>query len=180
MVTVPACGVDLEAVGKTYDLLLAHEPLTNALTRAVQRLASDLAFAAMRVRPREEELRQFLILFECPLLFDPEQRSSLILPLFKAVNSLTADTKRLLSAVLAGYTADRLLRLVQIFQQFITIQLMDTSVTRWLEQTAEAVVALGLVYDASTFEGRVPPLVRPPPLSSEVTYPGIMFILLFY
>ena len=39
------------------------------------------------------------------------------------------------------------------------VQLMDTSVTRWLEQTAEAVVALGLVYEASTYQGRAPPLV---------------------
>ena len=79
----------------------------------------------MRVRPCEEELRQFVILFQCPLLFDPELRGSLILPLFKAVNSLGEDTKRLLASNLAGYSAGRLLRLVQIFQQFITIQVRD-------------------------------------------------------
>ena len=89
------------------------------------------------MQPKVEELRQFVILFQCPLLFDPELRGSLILPLFKAVNSLGKDTKRLLASNLAGFSADRLLRLVQIFQQFITIQVRETMSDGWRAEREE-------------------------------------------
>eukprot|EP01006_Ploeotia_vitrea_P029217 TRINITY_DN61800_c0_g1_i1.p1 TRINITY_DN61800_c0_g1~~TRINITY_DN61800_c0_g1_i1.p1 ORF type:complete len:928 (+),score=117.86 TRINITY_DN61800_c0_g1_i1:78-2861(+) len=146
--TTEESNLDLDAVRKTYKLLLSDEKSAAVLTKAIEKLAKSLAEDDAEYFHDTWQVRSILIAFEFPPLDESQHQGTLLAPLLRSVCQLPPLAKKALSHWWSLFDKDHFERVaLHVVQNFITIQL---SIAQYVEKhIAEAVITLSLLYDAN-------------------------------
>ncbi len=141
-------SLDVTAVRTAYNLILdlKREEINNILIAANGRLVAQLKLEARRFN-NPEDLRQFVILYENPLLNDPGTHKEILGPLLAATVNLPASSQMKLQNWFSGYTSEQFRRLVGLIQQFITLYILTANpiVINRETQITSATKVLGLL-----------------------------------
>ena len=136
--------IDFSAVDEVYELLLGDESITGPFMNALHRLEATLPHTRVQTDSPISSLCVFVILLECPLLFDP-QYHSILRALLKGILNISPSRQKVLVSWWSRYSPERLTNVVEKLQQFITLQ--------WLQGISSDVFlcarVLELVYNAS-------------------------------
>mmetsp|Transcript_23572 Transcript_23572/g.30811 ORF Transcript_23572/g.30811 Transcript_23572/m.30811 type:complete len:744 (+) Transcript_23572:165-2396(+) len=137
--------IDIEEVSAVYDLLikLDHEGVSNAMTNAFESLLYNLQYNVQTLR-ESLDLRQFLIVFECPQLIDPAFKNVLT-SLFQCISKLPKTAQEKLIRWFSRQSCERLNRYLSAIQQYITVQIYMGNV----EATRPAALVLGMLVQAN-------------------------------
>jgi len=178
-------NIDIEEVAEVYKLIAEqeHEGVLNSLSHAFESLLYNQQFTTLNLRSCLD-LRQFLVVFECPLIMDPSYKLVLA-SLFQCLIKLPKESQEHIQNWLARQARERLGRYVAATQQYITLRVYLESV----EEARPAVAVLGLLWAANgggggggvlpakAFHNDAVPLPLPTPSSGYRPEPQGSYIL---
>ncbi len=122
-------GIDLDGLRSSYELLL-HFPgcslfernhLAHIMMESIELLLSRFQPRSIHPTQANVQLRQLIILLECPLFVEPAHRD-VLRRLLTAFSQLRSRTKQILIEWFARYDAESLQRLIDdVIQPFVTV-----------------------------------------------------------
>jgi len=124
--TLDSLSIDFPAVRRAYEAVLSleDEGVVDALMRACGHVLDELLAAASVPAAGPALLRQVLILLENPLLMH-EEHYGVLEKLARAVTSMPSAVQHALVLALQLYTSEQFANLVQVLQQFLTVQMYE-------------------------------------------------------
>eukprot|EP01114_Cavostelium_apophysatum_P016184 TRINITY_DN4550_c2_g1_i1.p1 TRINITY_DN4550_c2_g1~~TRINITY_DN4550_c2_g1_i1.p1 ORF type:complete len:715 (-),score=172.56 TRINITY_DN4550_c2_g1_i1:46-2190(-) len=118
-------GVDLKSVKDFYALVesLQQNGVSNALANASEQLAANMKRSAPTCTSLES-LRQFVILWENPLLNDHNHHRAILGPLLLSITLLPKSSQDLLMRWWETYSKDDMQHYLGMLQQYITLRII--------------------------------------------------------
>lgn len=119
-------SLDVPAVREAYRLILdlENEGVRNSLLNAEERLCAHLKRIAHLPTNPQGTLRMLVILYENPLLVDPDTHKNILGPLLVNTTLLPQSSVDLLKGWFAQFSSDDFRRRVGLVQQFITLHIL--------------------------------------------------------
>eukprot|EP00164_Ancoracysta_twista_P004501 GFYU01006067.1.p1 GENE.GFYU01006067.1~~GFYU01006067.1.p1 ORF type:complete len:841 (-),score=152.56 GFYU01006067.1:99-2621(-) len=146
-------GIDLDALREFFKTVYAHAPLKSAMVQSIQAYISGAMPAA-----GAENLRQFIVLLECPLMYKPEFHDSVFFKVARAIAHLPKPSHDYLVGWWSRFPPEHLRQIVGAFQQYITCRLFSNEYMK--PHNDWGIVAttkvLGLINAANEFGHLIP------------------------
>lgn len=136
-------GINVEHIREAYKLIQTMpENVSNSLHSAIETMASQLAHTANSIF-HPHQLRQFIILLEYPLLFDPTSHRRLLGPLLMAIQKLPDSSVAFLDRYLQTWSDDRWREWNSTLQNMIALSALeaDGEEMEWDPHADELVIA---------------------------------------
>lgn len=141
--------LDIESVKQSYELILSNVAASTLLMECLDKLFESSSKSVPSDAPgfstssSMSNLKQYLIVLECPLLLDPDH-SDVVHKTLVAIDKLSIENKRGISSWIQHHSGEQRYRwYITLIHQYMTLQVLQENI----EEARVAIKVLGILYD---------------------------------